>query len=264
MFDIIEGISPFMIYDIQKASMWKRISAYLFDLILLAIAAVGVASLLSVLLNYDGNLAKYEELKVKYEQEYSVDFDISQEDYDKLTKQEVEIYNTAYKAFVLDENVRGTELLLINLTLVMISFSVLIAYVLLELLVPMIFRNGQTLGKKIFGLAVVRIDGVKINTFQLFVRTVLGKCTIETLLPILLFLVLIFNLMPLAGLLGLIILPIIQIVCIAATKYRHPMHELLSGTVTVDFSSQLIFENTEQLLEYKKKLHEQEVKNAEY
>ena len=42
-----------MIYDVQKAGIGKRISAYIFDLILLVIAATGVAFLLSVLFQYD-------------------------------------------------------------------------------------------------------------------------------------------------------------------------------------------------------------------
>ena len=39
-----------MIYDLQKASMWKRVSAWLFDTILLSIVAVGFAFLLSTIL----------------------------------------------------------------------------------------------------------------------------------------------------------------------------------------------------------------------
>ena len=42
-----------MVHDIQKASFWKRISAYIFDMIMLVIVAVGIAFLLSTLLGYD-------------------------------------------------------------------------------------------------------------------------------------------------------------------------------------------------------------------
>ena len=41
-----------MIFDLQKASMWKRISASLFDFILLVIAVAGFAFLLSAILDY--------------------------------------------------------------------------------------------------------------------------------------------------------------------------------------------------------------------
>ena len=43
-----------MIYDLQKATMWKRISAWLFDTILLAIVAVLCAWLVSVISGFDG------------------------------------------------------------------------------------------------------------------------------------------------------------------------------------------------------------------
>ena len=36
-----------MIYDLQRANMWKRISAYLLDAILLGMVVVGFAFLLS-------------------------------------------------------------------------------------------------------------------------------------------------------------------------------------------------------------------------
>ena len=41
-----------MYQDLQKASLWKRISAYIFDVILLVTVAVGVAFLLSTLFRY--------------------------------------------------------------------------------------------------------------------------------------------------------------------------------------------------------------------
>jgi len=39
-----------MIFDLQKASMWKRVSAALLDAILLAIVIAGMAFVFSVLL----------------------------------------------------------------------------------------------------------------------------------------------------------------------------------------------------------------------
>ena len=42
------------------------------------------------------------------------------------------------------------------------------------------------------------------------------------------------------------------------------MHCLLSDTVVVDMSSQLIFESEQAMIDYKKKLHEEEVARAKY
>ena len=74
-----------MMYDLQKASMGKRISAALFDFILLATLAVAIAFLISVIVGYDNHTEKLEELQAQYEQAYGVDFDIKQEEYNKLS-----------------------------------------------------------------------------------------------------------------------------------------------------------------------------------
>ena len=53
--------------DLQKASMWKRASAYLFDMILLATLAVALGVVLSLLLGYDGFHSTLEAAYDKYE-----------------------------------------------------------------------------------------------------------------------------------------------------------------------------------------------------
>lgn len=253
-----------MIYDIQKASMWKRFSAYLFDMILLIILAVGVAFLLSSALHYEEILNEREAIRVTYEEKYAVDFDISKEDYDKLTVDKQKFIDDAYAEFVTDPEINRIDIILANLVLIMVSFAALIPYLLLEFIVPLLFGNAQTVGKKVFGVGVMRVDGVKISPIQLFVRSILGKCTIETLLPIFLALMLMFNYMPLVGLIGFLALVIIQFFCVVATRLHTPMHELLSATVSVDLSSQLIFDTPEALLEYKKALHTKEAEKASY
>jgi uncharacterized RDD family membrane protein YckC len=170
----------FMTHDLQKASMWKRISAFLFDSILLVVIAVGVAFLLSAIFNFDGVVAERDELRQGYETSYGVDFDIEYEDYQKLTDEERKLYDDSYAKFATDPEANRLGALVVNLTLIIITFAVLIPSLLLEFMVPVLFGNGQTLGKKIFGIAVVRTDSVKISRFQLFIRAVLGKYTLET------------------------------------------------------------------------------------
>ena len=61
-----------MIYDLQKANMWKRISAFLFDGILLGILAVLFAWLLSMVLRYDSWNNKLNDAYTRYGEEYGV------------------------------------------------------------------------------------------------------------------------------------------------------------------------------------------------
>ena len=129
----------------------------------------------------------------------------------------------------------------------------------------MLFKNGQTLGKKVFGVAVMRVDGVKINGPILFTRAILGKYVVETMLPILFLLMIIFNIT--SGIVGLIAIAavlITNLVMIIVSKSNIAIHDLLSSTVAVDMASQLIFESPEALIEYKQRIHAQEVEKSQY
>ncbi len=251
-----------MIYDVQKASLWKRFSAYLFDFIIFTVVFSAILLLMYSAFGYKKIEADYNKLQASYEGKYKVDFDVSEEDFNKFSDEKKDEYNNAYKEFKKDPKVMALDDLKLYLILLIIAVSLIVSHILLEFVVPMIFKNGQTLGKKIFGIGVMRVDGVKVSALQMFIRTLFGKCTIETMLPV--FFVLWLASMPLAGLVGLAALAIIQFVCIVATKMHTPIHELLAGTVTVDLASQLIFETPEDLIEYKKKVHAKEAERADY
>ncbi len=253
-----------MRYDFQKASMWKRISAALFDFIILSMVVVGIALILSTVLGYDGQIAKMGETYDKYEKEYSVDFDISSEEYNKLTEEQKKNFDDAWAALTADGEFIGAYTMIVNLTLVIITFSILFSYLILEFLIPIILKNGQTLGKKIFGIGVMRADGVKLSPLFLFIRTVLGKYTVETELPVLIVIMVFFNIMGGLGVILVLLLLLVQIVLLIATRERTPIHDMLAQTVTVDIASQMIFDSKEEMLNYKKKIHAEETQKADY
>ncbi len=244
-----------MNFDLQKASMWKRISAYLFDVILLGIITVGVAFLLSAILGYDSYSDRLETSYEKYEALFDVDFDTTTEDYAAFGEVEKQNYDAALQALSSDEEVAYLYSMLLNLSMLIITFSLLFGYLLLEFLIPLLLKNGQTLGKKIFGIGVMRADSVKITPILLLIRTVLGKYTVETMIPVFIILMIFFGVIGIGGTAVISAFLILQIVLLIATKARTPLHDLLAKTVTVDLSSQMIFENEEALIEYKKKRH---------
>ena len=92
-----------MIFDLQKASLSKRISAFLFDFIILCVIAVGIATLLSIIVGYDAQLNLLESKYNKYEEIYGIDTDISTDDYNALTDAEKQKYADASKAMSEDE-----------------------------------------------------------------------------------------------------------------------------------------------------------------
>ena len=249
-------------YDFQKADMWKRISAWLFDFILIGIVIVGMAWGLSVVLKYDMHYANLEAAYDKYEEEYGIDLDISMEDRDKLSEAELEKYREAGEKMQKDPQIRGCYTIVVNLVLVITAFSIMLGHLIMEFIIPLLFGNGQTLGKKIFSIGVMRSDGVKVTPLQMFVRSVLGKCTVETLVPVFVVIMIILQVTGIVGIAILAALALSQIVLLIATKERTPIHDVMAGTVAVDMASQMIFDTPEELLAYKQKIHQEMVNDT--
>ena len=243
-----------MVYDLQKADLWKRIAAWLFDTILVSILAVGIGFLLSLILGYDGFDQTVDDAYAKYETEYGIVFDISQETYTAMTEQERQTYDAAYAALTSDEAAMYAYNMMLNLSLVITTLGILLAILIWDFFLPLAFDNGQTLGKKVFGLCLIRNDGVKLNNLQLFTRTVLGKFTIETMIPVYILLMLFWGTLDLTGTMILLVLAAAQVFCIAVTRSNSAIHDLLAGTVVVDLNSQMIFRSTEDLIQYQKQV----------
>lgn len=243
-----------MIYDLQKAGLWKRIAAWMFDGILTTILAVGFGVLLSMLLGYDAYSQTLDDAYARYETEYGIVFDVSQEEYAAMTQEQVTNYNAAYDALISDMEAMHAYNMVINLMLVITSIGILLAVLLWEFVIPLWLGNGQTLGKKIFSLCLVRNDGVKLNTMQLFARTILGKYAVETMIPVFILMMLFWGTVGLGGTLVLFVLALAQILCLALTRTNSAIHDLLAGTVVVDITSQMIFRTTEDLIAYKKRI----------
>ncbi len=253
-----------MTNDIQKASLWKRFAAGILDGILLAVLATGVAFLLGAFLGYDGYNTTLNESYAYYEEQYGISFQITGEEYEALSPQEKETYDKAYDTLIHDEEAMKAYNMVLNLSLLITTGGILVACLLLEFAAPMLMGNGQTLGKKVFGLGVVRVDGVRTTPLQMFVRTVLGKFTIETMIPVYVVLMLFFNVTGLGGTLLLGALLVAQILIMALNRNNSLIHDLLAGTVVVDVASQMIFRDTQDLIDYKKKLSREQSNRQTY
>lgn len=250
--------------EIQKASMLKRISAFTFDMILLVCLVVALAFGISAILGYDGYHARMDEKYEQYGQMFGIDVNISMEQFDALSEAEQARYNEAVEAINQDEEATKLYSMIVNLTLVIATVSILLAYVGLELVVPLLFGNGQTLGKKIFGIALMRLDGVKVTPFMLFVRTVLGKFTVETMIPVLLIIMLLFGFVGGIGTLIIGLILLVQVILLIATRTHSVLHDMLACTVVVDLASQRIFDSPEARVEYMKRLSAEAAARAEY
>ena len=261
-------------YDIQKATVSNRISAFLADLVAFFFVAIGISAIVSGIVGYDAASEKFNEIVYAYEEEFIYDAynikngtesaPLSREEIDKIIRENQDTHLEWYNAQVAaaneklreDEDAMAAYERVILLSILNITVSVLISYIVLEIVVPLLLKNGQTIGKKIFGIALMRIDGVKISPLQLVVRTILGKYTIETMIPLLVVLSMYFSLLSpdlvLFGLAVIAVLIIVECVLFFKSGMTDFIHDKMALTICVDMKSQLIFDSEEALIEYKK------------
>lgn len=242
-----------MIYDLQRANTLKRAAAWLLDTILLCIAATFAAWVLSAALNYDSYVQQLEARYVYYETEYGVSRNLTQAEVDAMTPEQLANLEAASTAIAQDSDAIHAYNMMIRLVILIVSLSILLATLMLEFAVPMLFGHGQTIGKKVFGIAVIRQDGVRINGVCLFARTILGKFAIETIIPALVGLMLFFGSISEIGWLIVGAIFLIQAFLLFTTRERFTIHDKIATTVTVDFASQLIFDTYDEMIAYKQK-----------
>lgn len=296
-----------MIYDVQKASVLKRASAFLLDIIIIACLSAGFIWLLALICDYQthydthASILAEEQQKVydKYKQpngfeidfsksydnsigeeynanlsdevkaiilqyqETGIDLSIEDEEFQKLSESEQKAFYACAlqasdeysSALKLNETYGKESMLVFSLAIMMSSIGIFLAVLVWEFIIPLFLKNGQTVGKKVFGIAVMHTNGVRVRPFSMFVRSILGKYVFELMVPIFVILMMFFGI--LSTLIGAIVIALIAVLQIGIFIYtknstRSFLHDLISRTVTVDLASQMIFENEGELLEFKK------------
>ena len=253
-----------MTAELQKASLSKRIAAALLDFMLLIIIVTGIVTVLANLFGYKAHIDAMEARQKFFETKYDVVFQITEEDYNKLPAEQREKYDTAVEALFEDEEFLYAYNMQVSLTLLIITAGILLGILVVDFIIPLWLKDGQTMGKKIFGLGLVRIDGVQVTKLQLFIRAILGKFTIETMIPVYIFIMIYFNTANIGSIAILAALLLGQIICMIVTKTNAPIHDLLAGTAVIDVPSQRIFKSKEELLEYTKKIHAERANRSDY
>ena len=254
--------------DMQKAGLWKRIAAAILDFILLAILAVGGAWGLSVMLDYDGHAETAAAIKAEYEEAYHIPPDVTGSKYQAMTEAERQAYDAAVaeanEALAKDAEAVRILNLLQSLRLIITTFGILIAVLLLEFVVPLFLKNGATVGKKVFGLGLVRTDCVRVNTLQLFTRTLIGKFTIEIMIPVYLVIMILSGTLGSMGLMVIGAILLLQVILYFATKQNQLLHDLMAGTAVVDVTSQRIFASDEDRIAFLKRMAAEQAEQQGY
>ena len=229
----------------NKAALSKRASAFFIDVVLLLLLAVALAYVLSLAFGYSRFSQAYSSGIERYAAQYNVQFDkvVSQADFDALTDQQKASYEAAVAAMNEDTEILDALSSMVRLIFLIAALSLFLAFMALEFIVPLFLKQGRTLGKKAFGLSVTKKDGSPLGPVPLLVRTFVGKYLIETMIPVLIIIITIFNaigLMNGPGIIGFAIILVIVISNLALVFISAngcAIHDHIADTIVVSSDS---------------------------
>lgn len=160
------------------------------------------------------------------------------------------IYEEAAKVFMARpkymltlEKYNEVERLSNLITFISVLIALTLGSTIFFLMIPLLLKNGKTIGKLVFKLGITTKYGYKISSLGIVIRY-FGFLSIEILLNLLL------------TYFGLIlVVPLISFTFVVFTATRRSLHDYVAGTVVVDERSSLIYKN---IAEYERALLEEQ------
>lgn len=269
-------------FELNKIGFVKRASALLLDAILLVVLATGFMWIISLICRFEHQqklggeyYSEWEDFRKEniadiaeyygflYEENEDGEYTIVASDGESASIDDVILALEAsggndaetaelYKTHItLVRKVNMQYKYVFTMLFMMVSLGTLLSYLVLEFILPIILKNGQTVGKKVFGIGLVQPNCVKISNVSLFARTFVGKFAIETMFPILLVFLFLFGGLGWLAIALFAAITILNVVLFFATKNKTPIHDILAGTVAIELSVQLIFKTEQELAEKK-------------
>lgn len=240
------------LFKVCKPKTIHRLAAFLIDAIVFVILFTGVLYLISLIMDFD---AHYALLQEEYKKVGYLIFNEEKEKWEFLTSTAPN-YEEVTK-LVTENKVIMEELFFVN------SFSVkspliAIAIVLLvvEFIIPLILRNGQTIGMKVFSIGLISNTGIAISPIQLFARCFIGKMAVLGIIPALGILYIFLNYS--GGLLGsLIVLVIygINLFLLIRSKNNTGIQDLIANVIPVDAKETIFYRTMKEFNEANKNIN---------
>lgn len=248
--------------DFYKAHPLKRIAAFVIDTILLLAITLGVVAAMHSSMDYAAHEKTYEQACVKYGQQFGVDLTASRTEQSELTEEEIEIYTKAWEAFNADEEAMNAVKSMLGISLLSTAVGLFAGYVVLEVMLPLIFGNGQTIGKKLLGLCVMHKYHVRVSVMQVIYRAIVGKYFIGVMIPVAMFQLRNYGVLGTTASLVMGIIAMVQGFMVLMSQANCGIHDKLFKTVVADFNEQHIFDTMEECIAfeeaYEKELAERE------
>lgn len=231
-------------YNINDASLLKRIMAGLVDFILTFVLAFGfyvVARRITHYQDYQDQLSyKYIEHGMYVEDETNYTFEFNDKKYRTLDEiNDAEAYKIANEALQNDADALKIYRLTITTLIADLSVSALLAILLLEFAFPLFIKNGRTIGGFFLHIGLISNQNVQIKPIQLFARAVVGRYACETMFPLIGFFM--FGIWP-----ALIVL-MLQVTLLFCNGHHQLLRNVVSNTVTVDHDTQYYAINLDDL-----------------
>ena len=243
--------------DFYKASPIKRFVAYMIDMILLLIIAGSIVVGMFSKMNFTAYREELVSYYDKYEQQYGVDLSVSK---DSLSEEDQQKYIDAFDALNNDKGALSVLSSMVKIAWLSLAVGLLVAYIILEVMLPLIFKNGQTVGKKAMGLCVMHKEHVKVSVMQVIYRAIVGKYFVETLVPITMILLQLSGTLGTTAVLILSAIVMIQGFIVLMSQANCGIHDKLFKTMVADFEQQYIFDTLEEKRAYEQELEEREAK----
>ena len=121
--------------------------------------------------------------------------------------------------------------------------SALIASTITYIIIPLIFKNGVTLGKKAFGLCLADIDGYVIENYQLVMRAVpLDVVILAQLIPIWSTIIVSFAI--------IMVIFLVSFSLAMASPKKCSLHDFTGRTIVVNARTSILFDNVADEEEY--------------
>lgn len=216
----------------------KRAFAGAIDVLLIAILTVFIAMPMSSITGYKQSREDVETLFARLEKTYGVSFNLTPQEYQELTDEQYRRYDEAFAEFQSNEEDILTYNRMVQGSYLTVLGSILVAVLILELAIPLFLGDGQTLGKKMMGLVVIRMSGEQVDTLGIIARALLGKYLVEIAVPV--FTVLAIYNGNSSGRSSFMIVGLFlaQAACMGLTRERRLIHDFLSGTRVVAAESE--------------------------
>lgn len=230
-------------YGINPASVLNRIMSGLLDFILTVVLATGFFSLISRVLNYDDIsnqlMGKYVEYGV-YIEDDNGGYQYNGHTYSIVV--DTTTYNEVKERFNNDAVAVNLEYKSETCAFASISTGCLLSLIVIDFVLPLLFKNGRTIGGIMMKVGLISKKGIKISNVQLFARCIIGRYIIETIIPIILW--------ALYGVVGVFVFCIGLVFIITLSPNHQLPHNIVSNILTCDQNLQYYAISKEDLKEH--------------